>query len=290
MERWPTVSVIIPAYNAADVIGRAIESALRQTVRAGEIIVVDDGSTDDTAAVATKYPLVTVVSQRNRGPAAARNAAVRLAHGDWLALLDADDSWADKKLEHQLPYTEDPKIGLIHARSGLTPEQTRPTVETLLQGNFIGTSSVLLRRAAFDAVGGFDEDRALTYGSEDYNLWVRLRAAGWEFEVCNEDLHLYTPSPGSLSSRLETFWEAEVANARKLCTLLGRSDAEFRRWRAAILSDYGRTFIYERRMRAARRLFRTAFREERSVSALLWWLAAWTPVSILNARRRLRQP
>jgi len=289
MERWPTVSVIIPAYNAAGVIGRAIESALRQTVRPQEIIVVDDGSTDDTAAVAAKYPLVTVASQPNKGPAAARNAAVRLARGEWLGLLDADDSWADKKLEHQLPHTENPKVGLIHARSGLSSDQFHPTVETLLQGNFIGTSSVLLRRAAFDSVGGFDEDHALTYGSEDYNLWVRLRAAGWEFEVCHEDLHSYTPSPGSLSSRLETFWEAEVANARKLCTLLGLGDAEFRRWRAAILRDYGRTFIYERRMRAARRLFHTAFKEERSVSALLWWMLAWTPVRILNARRRLRR-
>jgi GT2 family glycosyltransferase len=204
-------------------------------------------------------------------------------------LLDADDAWTETKLERQLPYTRDPRVGLIHARRDLRPEQVRPTLQILLRGNFIGTSSVLVRRAAFKAVGGFDEDRALRYASEDYNLWVRLRAAGWEFEVCPEDLHSYTPSSGSLSSQLETFYEAEVANAVKLSALLGLSDAECRRRRASIYKDYGKTFLYERRMRAARRLFRTAFKEERSLRTLGWWLAAWAPVPLLDARRRLRR-
>ncbi|HEY3067736.1 MAG TPA: glycosyltransferase family A protein [Methylomirabilota bacterium] len=285
----PTVTVIIPAYNAADMIGRAIESALRQTVPPQEIIVVDDGSTDETAAAAARYPEVTVLSQDNRGPGAARNAGARVAKGDWLGLLDADDTWTDTKLERQLPYTRDPRVGLVYARRDLHPDYVRPTLVTLLRGNFIGTSSVLLRRSAFEEVGGFDEHGALRYASEDYNLWIRLRAAGWEFEVCPEDLHRYTPSPGSLSSRLDTFYEAEVANAAKLCALLGLGDAEIRRRRAAIYQDYGKTFLSERRMRVARRLFRTAFKEERSVAALGWWLVAWAPVRLLDARRRLRR-
>src|ERR1019366_2789020 len=96
----PSVSVIIPAYNAGQRIARAIASALAQTRPVLEIIVVDDGSTDDTAKVASSFgPPVQVTSKPNGGPASARNLAASLAQGDWLAMLDADDWWFPRKNE-----------------------------------------------------------------------------------------------------------------------------------------------------------------------------------------------
>ena len=90
----PSVSVVIPAFNAARFIGRALENVLNQTVPVLEIIVVDDGSTDDTATVASRYaPLVRVARKSNAGPASARNLGASLARGEWLAMLDADDWW-----------------------------------------------------------------------------------------------------------------------------------------------------------------------------------------------------
>src|SRR5687767_11564824 len=95
-----SVSVIIPAYNAALWVGRAIESALRQTVPPAEILVVDDGSSDDTAKTVEPYaPLVRLIRRDNGGPAAARNTGAKASLGGWLALLDSDDAWLPTKLE-----------------------------------------------------------------------------------------------------------------------------------------------------------------------------------------------
>src|SRR5215475_10236165 len=103
-----TISVIIPAFNSSTTIGAAIESALRQTYPPTEIIVVDDGSVDDTAMVASRYPSpVRVLRKANGGPGAARNFAARIATCEWLAMLDADDSWLPEKLERQIAYDPD---------------------------------------------------------------------------------------------------------------------------------------------------------------------------------------
>src|SRR6185437_8746702 len=99
----PLVSAIIPAYNAEKFVHRAIESALAQTHHLLEVIVVDDGSTDETAKSAGEFP-VTVIRQNNGGPASARNTGAKAARGEWLAFLDHDDSWHPEKTAQQLQY------------------------------------------------------------------------------------------------------------------------------------------------------------------------------------------
>ena len=112
-----SVSVIIPAYNAAAHIARAIESALTQSMTPLEVIVVDDGSTDETAElVARRYPQVTLLRQDNRGCGPARNTGCAAARADWLAFLDADDTWLPTKLEKQLAFAVDPRVAVINAR------------------------------------------------------------------------------------------------------------------------------------------------------------------------------
>ena len=112
----PTVSVIIPTYNRAPFVGEAIESALAQTRPPLEVVVVDDGSTDDTADRVAHYgDRVVYVRQTNAGPATARNTGIGHARGDLIALLDSDDRWLPQKLEWQVPLFDDPEVGMVHA-------------------------------------------------------------------------------------------------------------------------------------------------------------------------------
>ena len=287
-QRAPTISVLIPAYNAAHYVSRAIESALAQTVRPLEILVVDDGSRDATAEVVSRYPApARLLRQANAGPAAARNRAAREARGEWLALLDADDAWLPQKLELQLPYTQEPEVGVVHCwgptDDGPAPE--RFDFQALWKRNRIVNSSALIRRSAFDQVGGFDEDRALI-SVEDYNLWLRLLAAGWTIATCPERLHEYTPAPGSLSCQFERIARAELTNLEKIRQSLPVTPEMVRAKRIAIHEEYGRHLFHYRELAAARRWLTYPLRHQPSPHRLGYWLATFAPQVVLNLRRR----
>lgn len=289
MNRHPTISVLIPAYNAAGCVSTAIESVLAQTFPPAEIIVVDDESADRTAEVVASFgAAVRLLRQKNAGPAAARNHAAREAVGDWLALLDADDAWQPEKLERQLAYTGDPVVGFIHCWGppGGGPVPDRITLESLWERNCIVNSSVLVRRAAFERVGGFDEDRGLI-SVEDYNLWLRLLAAGWKVATCPQQLHAYTPAPGNLSGQFERFARAELLNLEKLTSLPGIGDEAVRRKRLAIHDEYGRHLFHYRQLGAARGWLAHSLRAAPSPTRLAWWLATFVPPTALDFRRRL---
>ena len=111
----PLVSVVIPAYNRAAYLAQAIDSVLAQTYTPLEIIVVDDGSTDDTAQLAASYlPRIQLIRQANAGAAAARNSGIAQSHGELIALLDSDDRWLPDKLARQVPLFADQRVGLVH--------------------------------------------------------------------------------------------------------------------------------------------------------------------------------
>jgi len=107
----PTVSVIIPTYNRAHTLGRAIDSVLHQTRPADEIIIVDDGSTDKTAALLENYTGLIHLEQTNAGVSTARNTGIAQASSSWIAFLDSDDEWLPSKLQHQLVYVTRTKSG-----------------------------------------------------------------------------------------------------------------------------------------------------------------------------------
>jgi glycosyltransferase involved in cell wall biosynthesis len=286
----PKISVIIPAYNAANTVGRAIESALAQTYAPTDIVVVDDGSTDATAEVAGHYPKpVIVVRQPNGGTGAARNHAARLASGDWLGFLDADDTWLPQRLERQLPFTADPNVGLVHGRHPNAPGPKAPPLvdfETLWRLNCIMLSTALVRRQALEAVGGFSEEPDLI-GCEDYHLWLRLAAADWKISTCPERLCDYTPATGSLSSQVERFARSELANARAIGKALNLDPLKVRYKEAEICARYGRELLHERRARPARALLAESIRVRPLPSPLAWWLLTFTPTWLLEWRRRV---
>jgi len=160
-----TVSVMIPAYNAGPYLAEAIQSVLAQTLRPLEVIVVDDGSTDDTAAIAEGFGLPVICYRRpHSGIAVTRNYVVSVACGDWLAFLDADDLWLPDKLERQLAAAEkNPELEMIFGgvRQFVSPElgvtdQLRVAPPALMTSNAPHAGTMLARREVFARVGPFD--------------------------------------------------------------------------------------------------------------------------------------
>jgi glycosyltransferase involved in cell wall biosynthesis len=171
------VSVIVPAYNAEAFIAETLDSAFAQDFRPLEVIVVDDGSTDRTAEIAGRYE-VQLVRQPNRGPAAARNAGLARARGDYIAILDADDVWPEDRvscLVEALRSGADIAFGL--SQIFLTPGQPKPEhfPERVTEPVQNHMAAMMTRRAVFELVGGFDEDLRL---SEDVDWFMRARDAG----------------------------------------------------------------------------------------------------------------
>jgi glycosyltransferase involved in cell wall biosynthesis len=175
------VSTIVPAYNAAGFIAEAIESVLSQLQPPMEIIVVDDGSTDDTARIAKGFPAVTVLSQENAGQGAARNRGVEAARGEFLSFIDADDLWTSDKLECQLAAMDaDPQLKIVF---GLA-EEFRDSREVSARDLKPATSgrprpahlpgAMLIRREDFRSIGPYRTDLAVAEVVEWYGRAIHL--------------------------------------------------------------------------------------------------------------------
>ncbi|MFI5369987.1 MAG: glycosyltransferase family 2 protein [Candidatus Eisenbacteria bacterium] len=218
--RAPGVSLVLTCYNAAWCIERALDSVLSQTLVPEELIVSDDGSTDDTVEHITgRYgDAVTVLRLPHRGLTASRIAAIDAARGPWLALMDADDTWLPDKTERQLDTVErHPELAWVSGDGALVGEQgmieeswlagyfepVRDLVGDLfphvVQRCFPLVSSSLVRKSAYLAVGGMDPD--IEY-SQDYALWLRL-SARFPAAVMSARLIHYWSSPTQMSRRIE---------------------------------------------------------------------------------------
>lgn len=198
------ISVVIPSYNAAHFLARCLKSVFAQTLKPVDVIVVNDGSTDNTAAVAAELG-ATVVSRVNGGLSAARNSGIKVAAGEWIALLDADDMWAPEKLERQAAaVTPDTVLVYTGIRvfddNGIREE--RPAVDAvaarkmLRYRNPIIPSTALVRRDAVMQDGGFRED---IRACEDWEMWNRLQRIG-QFVAITDPLTDYYVYPQSLSA------------------------------------------------------------------------------------------
>ena len=217
------ISVIVPVYNGASTIDQTLKSIRNQTHQHLEIVIVDDGSTDDTQKVVLDHVRadrrVRLIRQTNAGVAAARNRGIAEAVGDLVAPIDADDLWSEDKLRKQLHALErggegivlvytwstivDEKGNVIEAKPGATDEgDVLPAL--FFHGNFVGNgSAVLMRKSAVFAAGGYDASlRARSaQGCEDFLLYFRMARLG-RFAVVPEYLTMYRESPGSMSSNV----------------------------------------------------------------------------------------
>ena len=181
------ISVIIPTYNRAHLLPRALDSILSQSCLPNEIIVVDDGSTDDTSALMTSvYPEIVFIQQSNTGVSCTRNVGIKRASGDWIAFLDSDDEWFPEKLEVQMnALYKNPELKICHTNEIWIRNGTRvnPKKKHKKFGGWIfqkclplcciSPSSVIIHKSIFDEVGLFDDSLLVC---EDYDLWLRITA------------------------------------------------------------------------------------------------------------------
>lgn len=251
----PLVSVVIPTCDRAELLSEAVASVLIQTLEDLEVIVVDDGPTRAARAVVDRIEdsRVRYVTHQSRGsPGAARNHGAFAAQAPLIAFLDDDDLWLPDKLARQVfVFDSEPEVLLVFGRMerfGLhdgvwpkSPVSGRPTLERLLSGNVVPTSSAVVRADAFAAAGGFDE--GLRFG-EDYELWLRLVRQG-PIRALPDVLVSYREHQRNLSRDVDL-------ELRCLATIYRRAEQEWgvpRKWVRSGLRG-----IHKRRARRARGL------------------------------------
>jgi GT2 family glycosyltransferase len=288
----PSVSVVVPAFNAAATIGHALRSVRGQSLDDLEIIVVDDGSTDGTADRARlAAPEALVLSQRNGGPGRARNLALSRAHGRYVAFLDADDMWFPEALEvmHEcaLQYPEAAVVFASYERPFHVPRPGRPALpprrifcELFHQQLKINMGAVLVRRDVLEEVGGFDDRRDIYV--EDWDLWLRI-AARHPFVQLPRPV-VWCRTGGVMSSDVGRTYRGQLLTIAKLESLCDQACPEARRDHDACLAlrlhrthqSYGRAFLRKGQREAARHAFTCAVRvRPLALHARFLWAASF---------------
>lgn len=210
----PLVTVLIPAYNAAETIARALDSALTQWYEPKEVVVVNDASQDDTAAIVERYAdrnVRLINLEKNLGECGAMNAGIKAADGDYIAFLDADDEWCEGKLEKQLAILrQDPELIFITSDGdfvkddgekistvydGAIPVSGPDAWKMLLENNFVAKPCVVAQRKALLECNGFDQTLRL---GGDQDMWIRLAAMGPIAQIPESLVKIYL-APTSLT-------------------------------------------------------------------------------------------
>jgi glycosyltransferase involved in cell wall biosynthesis len=302
------VAAVIPAHNALPDVLDAVQSALAQSHAPLEVLVVDDRSTDGTGEAVERAfggeARVRVLRGRFGGAAAARNAGWRAARTEWVAFLDADDLWFDAKLAAASEALAaapgaawffsdgafrtlegETRLSWLEAYAELPEHWIGQPVRELIEVNFILTSSVVVRRDALEAIGGFDE--GLSH-AEDVDLWIRL-ARRWPATASRRALVRYQHRPGGLTRQIEARLNGDVALFDRLAADAGlESPLRGAARRRAALSHFklGVSALREDRRDEARRHLAAAWRYPRRRPAVtLAWLATLLPGALLARLR-----
>lgn len=220
------ISVIIPTYNYGEFICDCIESVINQTYRNYEIIVIDDGSKDNTAEIIKKYKNeILYFYKENGGPSSARNYGIKKATGDYICFLDADDVFLPKKLELQIAYMKENKnIGLLYSDYYCVSKELKITqyyesmgfkshgeaIRYLLNYNYINTSTTMIPKACIDHIGLFNEKYRYL---EDFDLWLRI-GSKYRFKYINKPLVKTRSHYKNLRNKINNF--EMIKNAKKI--------------------------------------------------------------------------
>ncbi len=235
MIKVPLVSVIIPTYNSAHYIVEALESVFEQTFQDFEIIVIDDGSIDGTGEVLKKYgERIRFLFQDNGGPASARNRGIRIARGEYIAFLDADDIWLPTKLEKQVGlFHQSEHLGMVTTGVcsfdekgvfGFSTNKRKILMEGDIARNIflrsnVGTPTVMVRKEIFDNIGSFEEN---IRQAEDDNMWIRI-AAHYEVALIDEVLIKVRNHPHRMTLNKSELLESVQMNIQLLKTKYGET-------------------------------------------------------------------
>jgi glycosyltransferase involved in cell wall biosynthesis len=224
MNSSPLVSIVIPTYNHAPMLQRALATVIEQTYQNWNAIVVNNYSTDNTLEVVAKFndPRIQCVNFRNNGViGASRNEGIKLATGEYVAFLDSDDTWFPTKIEKCVASLENGSDLVCHAEywideSGKSrlvtygPSEAATHHNLIYKGNRISTSATMVRATLLKEVSGFDVSHELI-STEDYDLWIRLAAKSNKFAFIDEPLGEYHRHDNNVSANIEKHLAAELA-------------------------------------------------------------------------------
>src|SRR5690625_1266873 len=246
------ISVVIPTHNRGDLIGRAIESVLNQTYKDIEIVIVSDGSTDDTEDVVKKYQkkynnIQLINVHPNKGANNARNEGIKASKGEYLAFLDDDDNWELDKLESQIKvFEKDQTIGLVYTGiniiyvnenvkyNSLSGYRGDLSKEILIRNIIGATSSVMIKKEVLDKSGYFDIEMP---AKQDYDLWIRACQHAKVDFVAEPKLNYYNYTGGEqISGRVDRHEEAVAIMNKKYASLFAQLSTEERKKQQSNLS------------------------------------------------------
>ena len=211
----PLISVVIPTYNSADFIEKAIQSVVEQSYKKWEIIIVDNNSSDHTIELINSINdnRISIHKVNNNGViAVSRNIGIGLAKGEWIAFLDSDDWWSKEKLSLSVERISDLTYLIYHNLKVIGKKNTlfeskktrlpnHPVmVDLLVSGNIIPNSSVMVRKSILDEIGGIDESKMMV-GSEDYNTWLKVSSVTEQFIFIDKFLGIYRVHRDSVSNK-----------------------------------------------------------------------------------------
>jgi glycosyltransferase involved in cell wall biosynthesis len=306
------LSVITPVYNVEAYLPACIESVLRQTFSDFELLVVDDGSTDGSAAIVAEYsardPRVRGFRGPNRGVSHARNVAMQYARGRYFSFLDADDEWAPEFARTLVRVLDrQPDVAIVTGNAlnegggplhGLPvrpwPAEQEPIrfIDMIEHEDAVFIMSVF-RREVYETIGGFNES---LYRSEDYEFWLRAAAAGFRFVSHPEPLGLYRRRPGSATSDQASMYEAmlKVLASAKDFRRRARADelAAIDRQRERLQSGYlltkGKSALLRRDFVEARSHFWELYRRGQGVSYAALSVGLWLAPNLVLTAYRIR--
>lgn len=218
----PLVSVVIASYNMGQYISQAIDSIIQQSWPALEIIVVDDGSRDNTPEVMERYrndSRIHYIQNANQGQPKAKNCGIKNTSGDFIAFCDADDFWERDKLELQMPLFSNPKVGVVYSEISNIDEHNRryekppayqrhtgKVTNQLLGCNFVPFGAAVIRRACIEKSGIFDEQFRMGI---DWDLWLRY-SLDWEFDYTPARTYVYREWSGQMSTNYRGRYEHAI--------------------------------------------------------------------------------
>ncbi len=290
----PTVSVIIPTFNCAQFLPFAIDSVLKQTYPDFEMIIVDDGSTDNTPEIIKPYLVnhpskIKYIWQPNKGLAIARNTAINNSTGEYIALLDADDAWLPDKLELQVKIlNEKNETGLIHSNITYISEKggilsSPPRNPQILSGNIftdiflrkenIACPTVLFKRKCINEVGLFDENLT-RLGCEDRDLWLRILKR-FNAIYIDKSLSYYRLRHGSMSKNIEKMYKARYYVIQKNFSNKNVSLIMKRKAIASCHREQGDEFLFKKEFIKAR--------QEYYAGIISWPFSFWLIINFIKA-------
>jgi glycosyltransferase involved in cell wall biosynthesis len=279
----PKVSVVIPTYNRAHLISETVQNVLAQNFRDYEVIVVDDGSTDNTKDVLRPFGnKIKYIYKKNAGLAAARNTGIEHSTGEYIAFIDDDDLWYPNKLDVQVGILDkNLQLGFVCSQADVINAQSGEVMYTLKKGwfnkenfeslyneNFIPVLTVMMRRSCYEKLGGFDENQIT---GEDYDYWLRLSKI-YPFHFIDMPLAKWRMTPKSMSKNIEKMFEGNWRALNKEETIKDMSRLRVMIRQGTFCLEYAGKYLEEKHYSKAAKMYFKSL-----ISFPFIGLVVWTP-------------